>query len=100
MNNCATFYLIRHGQTDWNKEHLLQGIVDNVLNEAGERQAKELAKTLHHVHFDLAFSSDLLRAKRTAEIILLEKKVHVETTKLLRERAFGKHEGNPTSTLV
>ena len=96
----TTFYLIRHGQTDWNKAHKLQGHADNPLNEIGEQQARELAKILKDVPFDLAFSSDLTRAKRTAEIIVLEKKLHVETTKLLRERHFGKFEGEPTKTLL
>src|SRR5258708_18492 len=96
----TTFYMVRHGQTDWNKQHRLQGTVDNSLNEMGEQQAKELADVLKDVSFDLAFSSDLLRAKRTAEIIVLEKKLHVATTGLLRERSFGKHEGAPATTLV
>lgn len=99
MSNLTTFYLIRHGETDWNNKNILQGHTDIPLNEVGERQAKELAKTLNHIDFDLAFSSDLVRAKRTAEIILLEKKLAVEVTKVLRERNFGKLEGGPTDAL-
>jgi broad specificity phosphatase PhoE len=52
-----------------------------------------MAKKLADVKFDAAFSSDLIRAKRTAEIISLEKKLAVQTTKALRERYFGKFEG-------
>lgn len=96
----TTFYLVRHGQTDWNKQRRLQGQNDIPLNETGEAQAKELAEILHNVAFDLAFSSDLLRAKRTAEIVVLEKNLHVAVTKLLRERAFGELEGGSVNALL
>lgn len=96
----TTFYLIRHGQTDWNNKHLLQGRSDIPLNATGEEQARELAQLLKDVNFDLAFSSDLLRTKRTAEIVVLEKNLYVETTKLLRERNFGTFEGQPVTTLL
>lgn len=99
-NNLTTFYLVRHGQTDWNSKHILQGQSDIPLNEKGEEQAKELAQILHDINFDLAFSSDLLRAKRTAEIIVLEKNLMVETTKALRERDFGTLEGQPVAALL
>lgn len=89
--------MIRHGQTDWNVQRKIQGQQDIPLNAVGEQEAKELAKKFKDVHFDFAFSSDLLRAKRTAEIIALEHKLAVETTKLLRERHFGKLEGEPSS---
>jgi 2,3-bisphosphoglycerate-dependent phosphoglycerate mutase len=96
----TTFYIVRHGQTSWNSKKLLQGQTDIPLNAAGEQQAKNLAWILHDVNFDLAFSSDLLRAKKTAEIIVLEKKLYVQTTKLLRERTFGELEGQPTELLL
>jgi len=93
----TTFYIVRHGETDWNNKKLLQGFTDIALNKTGENQAKDLAVVLKDVKFDLAFSSDLVRAKKTAEIIVLEKKLAVETTRLLRERTFGKFEGKPLS---
>src|SRR5689334_14138742 len=93
MNNMTTFYLIRHGETDWNNQHLLQGQIDIPLNAKGEEQAQELAQVLKDINFDLAFSSDLIRAKRTTEIVALEKQLMIETTKTLRERAFGEFEG-------
>lgn len=89
----ATFYIVRHGQTDWNAKKIIQGQIDIPLNKTGESQAQEVANKLKNIKFDLAFSSDLLRAKRTAEIIALESKLAVETTKALRERAFGEFEG-------
>lgn len=98
--NYCTIYLIRHGETDWNAKRIVQGQTDNSLNKTGELQAKELAKRLKNIHFDVVFSSDLLRAKRTAEIIAQEKKLAVQTTKLLRERSFGKFEGKPAAMLL
>ena len=94
--NLTTFYIIRHGETDWNVERKIQGHTDIPLNANGELQAQSLAKELQKISFDLVFSSDLLRAKRTAEIIALERKVEVQTTRLLRERNFGNMEGEPS----
>ena len=91
----CTLYIVRHGETDWNVKGLLQGQTDIDLNKTGIKQAKELGKTLGNIRFSIAFSSDSLRAKRTAEIIALEKKIAVQTTKALRERRFGKYEGRP-----
>lgn len=95
----TTFYIVRHGQTDWNAKHLLQGQIDIPLNEAGEKQAEELGKHLHTIHFDAVYSSDLLRAKRTAEIIILEKKLAVMTHAFLRERKLGIFEGQHISRI-
>lgn len=89
----CTIYLVRHGETEWNVKGLLQGHSDSVLTKTGERQAQELADKLRQIHFDAVFSSDSLRAKRTAEIMMLEKNIAVQTTKLIRERRFGRFEG-------
>jgi broad specificity phosphatase PhoE len=94
--NLTTFYIVRHGQTDWNAKKIIQGQLDIPLNETGEKQAKEVAEKFKKLKFDLAFSSDLMRAKRTAEIIGLEHKLAIETTNSLRERAFGEMEGKPS----
>lgn len=93
MKNYCILYLVRHGETEWNEKKLIQGITNIPLNKKGERQAKELAEKLTHVKFDAIFSSDLIRAKRTAEIITLEKKLAIKTTKALRERYYGDYEG-------
>ena len=94
MNNPDTiFYLARHGKTEWNTQGLIQGHKDSKLTSEGENQAMQLAKELREVKFDLVFSSDLLRAKRTAEIVALEKQLAVQTTRLLRERTYGIYEG-------
>lgn len=100
MSNYCTFYLVRHGQTEWNVKGLLQGHADSPLTDNGISQAKELGEKLKNIHFDAVFSSDSLRAKRTAEIIILEKKLMVQTTQLLREKHFGKYEGKHVSVFA
>jgi len=93
-NNYCQIYLVRHGLTDWNIKGLLQGQSNIPLNKEGEKQAVEAAKKhFKKIKFAAIFSSDLVRAKRTAEIIALEKKMAVETSILLRERDFGPFEG-------
>jgi len=93
MKNYSTLYLVRHGETDWNVKGLVQGHSDIPLNDKGRWQAKELSKKLSHVKFAAGFSSDLVRAKETAEIIALKHKINIITLKTLRERAFGRLEG-------
>ena len=91
--NLCTIYIVRHGQTEYNVERRIQGQGDSPLTQFGLGQAKELGLLLRDVHFDAVFSSDSLRAKRTAEMIVLERELAVVTTELLRERAFGRFEG-------
>ena len=98
-NNYCTIYLVRHGRTDWNEKGKIQGHTDRVLDSTGKTQALELAKELKQIKFDKVFSSDLLRAKQTAEIIALEHKLAVETIKALREREFGIFEGRHWTAL-
>lgn len=93
----TTFYIVRHGETDWNAQKLVQGHTDIPLNATGEAQAKALGEALRDIPFDLAFSSDLMRARKTAEIVLLEKQLAIETTEVLRERHYGALEGQHSS---
>ncbi len=99
-SNFCTLYIVRHGETDWNKRRVVQGHTDIPLNPNGEIQAKDLGLTLKGIFFDAVFSSDLIRAKRTAELITLEKKLAIQTTKLLRERSFGILEGKSVEGLL
>lgn len=89
----TTFYLMRHGQTEWNVQRRVQGHTDTPLTAEGLEQARERAQSLRGVHFDAVFSSDLLRAKRTAEIVIADHNLLVTTNKLLREQFFGSYEG-------
>ena len=62
-------YIVRHGQTDWNLEHRIQGHMDIPLNDNGRRDAKRAKEELKDIEFDVVFSSPLSRALETAQII-------------------------------
>lgn len=64
----TTIYLIRHGQTDWNKDKIFRGRADVPLNEHGRREAEALARHLESVRVTACYSSPLSRAVETAEI--------------------------------
>ena len=100
MSKSCILYIIRHGETEWNVKKLCQGQTDIPLNNKGEIQAGNLSKELSHIKFNAVYSSDLIRAKRTAEIVVLEKKLAVITTKALKERLFGRFEGKHLQELA
>lgn len=86
--------LARHGETDWNRTGRWQGSSDIPLNSRGEIQAATLAKTLKGESIRYIYSSDLSRARRTADIVaraLGTLKVFQDTR--LRERHLGRFEG-------
>ncbi len=91
--NLTTFYIVRHGETEWNVSGIIQGQLDSQLTVRGLQQAQETAQELREIPFDAIFSSDLLRAKRTAEIIKLNRQLAIVTKKALRERTFGDYDG-------
>ena len=62
-------YLIRHGETDWNKLRRLQGQADIPLNEFGRQLARETDPALRDVPFDRIYTSPLKRARETAELV-------------------------------
>ncbi len=82
-------YLVRHGETDWNQAGRLQGQTDIALNAQGLEQAREAAERLKEVPFEIAFCSPLIRAKRTAETIIGDRKITLTTDERLRELNFG-----------
>lgn len=92
-------YLIRHGETDWNQAGLLQGQTDIALNVQGLEQAREAAERLKEVPFEIAFCSPLIRAKRTAETIIGDRKITLTTDERLRELNFGPWEGVDIRTI-
>lgn len=86
-------YFVRHGETDWNKERKIQGQVDIPLNEFGRHLARETAKGLRDVPFDVCFTSPLGRARETAQIILQGRDVRILEDKRILEMNFGVLEG-------
>ena len=87
----SKLYLIRHGQSIYNLENRFTGWKDVDLTDLGIKQAKEAAKLLQNNHFDLAFTSNLIRAQKTLSIILDELQIDLETIKdeALNERDYG-----------
>jgi probable phosphoglycerate mutase len=88
-----TFYIVRHGQTNWNLEGKTQGHGDSSLTELGRMQAKNLSEKMSKFNIDLIYSSDLGRAVETAQIIGKKLNLDVIKTPLLREMGFGVWEG-------
>jgi probable phosphoglycerate mutase len=88
-------YLVRHGETEWNAEGRLLSFTDSPLNARGERQAALLAGDLAGISWDRAFSSPLLRARRTAEVVLAARAdaPPLQIDDRLREMDFGPYEG-------
>lgn len=87
-------YLVRHGETEYNKYDRIQGQgVDAELNDLGEKQSKALADYFESIDLDKIFSSSMTRAKQTAEIIAKEKKMSVSSSKELVEMSYGTMEG-------
>lgn len=88
-------YIIRHGQTELNRRHALQGRSDHPLNDLGLAQARQAARRLGAVSFDLVLSSPLRRAIRTAEIVAPGKPIVVDER--LTEMDYGPYEGSDLS---
>ncbi|MCL2587681.1 MAG: histidine phosphatase family protein [Firmicutes bacterium] len=86
-------YLVRHGQTDWNAQGRLQGQTDIPLNGIGLGQAQVAAAEVADLEIDKIYSSDLLRALQTAQIIAEGKGLQVTQDSRLREFSFGNAEG-------
>lgn len=86
-------YMIRHGETDWNKKRKLQGQVDIPLNEFGKLLAKETAPALADVPFAVCYTSPLKRAAETARLVLGDREVPIVPDKRIQEMSFGEFEG-------
>lgn len=87
------FFLFRHGQTDWNKEERFQGHIDIPLNETGKMQARALVEPLRATKIELILSSDLSRARETAEIVARGLGLSVISDPRLREANLGEAQG-------
>ena len=86
--------LVRHGETEWNRQTRFQGQIDVPLNDNGRAQSRKAAELLKDVPIDFAISSPMLRPKETAEIILqYHPSVQLELQDGLREISHGLWEG-------
>ena len=87
--SATTLVLVRHGETAWNAEGRIQGHLDIPLNEIGLAQAAAVGTHLRAENFDAIYSSDLLRAYRTASPVVANPETDIVRDERLRERHLG-----------
>jgi len=88
--------LIRHGESQWNLENRFTGWVDVPLSPKGEQEAREAGDKLRAFHFDVAFTSLLVRAQETLRIVLEvlgQTDIPIEKDQALNERMYGELQG-------
>lgn len=93
LNKQCVFYVFRHAHSTDQAKRFFSGHSDPSLTEQGIRQAEETAKRLSSVHFDAAFSSDLLRAMHTGEVLMRGRNKTLRVSEMIRERSYGKIDG-------
>ena len=93
-------YIVRHGETVWNANKLLQGSADIELNENGRALAGVTGEQLETVHFDRIYSSPLIRAYETACLIRGHRNIPIIRDERLKELSFGVYEGENFSELL
>jgi probable phosphoglycerate mutase len=101
MSDSTEICVVRHGETDWNIDGVLQGWLDVPLNPRGRRQALELAETFRDTEFTRVYTSPLVRARETAELIASRLRLPPATCdEGLKERNFGVIQGIPKAELA
>jgi len=91
----TSIYLVRHGQTAWNKEEIFRGRTDVPLDETGLRQAELAGEYFREISLQGIYSSPLSRAWQTAEQIARTQNLKVQPLAGLIDMSFGKWEGRP-----
>lgn len=86
-------YIVRHGETQWNKMHILQGQLDSPLTEKGIGGAEKIKEALEKIEFKSVYTSQQKRAIDTAEIILAEKDKNYIIDNNIAEMAYGDWQG-------
>ena len=89
----TTIVLVRHGETDWNRERRFQGHADTPLNETGRRQARDLAHSIRTERITVVYSSPLERASETAAIVADRLGLETRPLEALREIDVGDWQG-------
>ncbi len=89
----TTIILVRHGETDWNRDRRFQGHADVVLNETGRAQVRALAARLADEQFAIAYTSPLRRAAESAEILGAVLGLEVRPCEALKEVHVGSWAG-------
>lgn len=100
MTSNSSFYFLRHGQTQWNKDKIIQGQADSQLNETGREQAKRAAVLLAHEPITRIISSPLSRTRHTAEATAAALDLPITFDDDLLECHLGDHQGEPYADWV
>jgi len=95
----AIVLLVRHGETLWNEMRLLQGRTDVSLSDAGREQARALSVALSSIPLSSIYCSPLSRARETAEILAMPRRLTPRVEAGFAEMSFGEWEGKSHSTL-
>ncbi len=91
----TSIYLVRHGQTAWNKEEIFRGRTDVPLDETGLKQAELAAEYFKEMEIHGIYSSPLARAWQTAEKIAQSHSLKVQLLEGMIDLSFGNWEGHP-----
>ncbi len=89
----SRWFLVRHGETEWNNTGRAQGQADTLLNARGRAQAALAGTRLQPLEFEAAYCSDLSRVVATAEAIVNGRDIPLTKMEALREKGFGDWEG-------
>ena len=103
MTSTVRFYIVRHGQTLLNNLDRAQGWADSPLTEAGKQMAADIGQKLKGIDFDAVYTSDMLRAVQTAELILEaggKGGVPIEKDARLREWCLGCMEAENNAVFI
>lgn len=92
-------YIVRHGQTKWNKEKRMQGWADSKLTELGRKQAKLLGESLENIEFNQVVSSPLGRTRETSKLVIGDRPVELIINDNFKEMGFGSWEGQDPEEL-
>ena len=95
----TSLIVIRHGETDWNRQHRFQGQIDVPLNALGLEQARRMGERLAFEAIDHLVVSDLTRAQQTAQALASRHGLALQVEPLWREQAFGVLEGLDVPTI-
>jgi len=90
-----SFYFLRHGETDWNKNKKTQGQLDSQLNDTGRAQALKAGEILKHEPLERIIASPLSRVRDTAEAVAAHHGLPIEFDDGLKECHLGDQQGEP-----
>ena len=93
-------YIMRHGKTDWNALHKLQGRTDIHLNDEGRLMAEKACEEYKELNIDVCYCSPLSRALETAQIVLKGREIPIIEDERLIEMSFGDYEGIENSFAI